>query len=140
MLIIIFIQGEKMTIQDKNVKRWLRIANCTELTESLKTLPENERDGRSDLQILADEVSYRLSLYTEGGTCTGGEYEEAVQFLKEIRGGKIPCWNTIPPVPKYTPIQLENKTEDAKAVVNEYKRLKSLMSRLNERGYYGRWL
>ena len=129
-----------MTIQDKNVKRWLRIANCTELTESLKTLPENERDGRSDLQILADEVSYRLSLYTEGGTCTGGEYEEAVQFLKEIRGGKIPCWNTIPPVPKYTPIQLENKTEDAKAVVNEYKRLKSLMSRLNERGYYGRWL
>ena len=34
--------------------------------------PEDERDGRSDLQILADEVSYRLSLYTEGGTCAGG--------------------------------------------------------------------
>lgn len=128
-----------MLIQDKDVKRWLKIANCTELTESMETFPENETDGKSDLQILADEVSYRLSLYTEGGTCTGEEYEEAVQFLKEVRGGKIPCWNTIPPTPKYTSIQLENKTKEAKAVVNEYKRLVSLMSRLNERGYYGRW-
>ena len=90
--------------------------------------------------ILTDEVSYRLSLYTEEGTCTGEEYKEAVQFLKEVRGGKIPCWNTIPPIPKYTPIQLENKTKEAKAVVNEYKRLVSLMNRLNERGYYARWL
>lgn len=98
--------------------------------------PEDERDGRSDLQILADEVSYRLSLYTEGGTCAGEEYEEAVQLLKE----KIPCWNTIPHIPKYTPIQLENKTKEAKSVVNEYKRLVSLMSRLNKRGYYGRCL
>lgn len=126
-----------MIIQDKDVKRWIRVANCIELTESIETLPEDERDERSDLQILADEVSYRLSLYTEGGTCTGEEYEEAVQLLKEVRGGKIPCWNTIPPIPKYTPIQLENKTKEAKAVVNEYKRLVSLMSRLNERGYYG---
>lgn len=128
-----------MLIQDKDVKRWLKIANCTELTESMETFPENERDGKSDLQILADEVSYRLSLYTEGGTCTGEEYEEAVQLLKEVRGGKIPCWNTIPPTPKYTSIQLEIKINDAKAVVNEYSRLKSLMRRLNERGYYGRW-
>ena len=128
-----------MIIQDKDVKRWIRRANCIELTESIETFPENERDGKSDLQILADEVSYRLSLYTEGETCTGEEYEEAVQFLKEIRGGKIPCWNTIPPTPKYTPIQLENKTKQAKNVVNEYKRLVSLMKRLNERGYYGRW-
>ena len=90
------------------------------------------------MQILTDEVSYRLSLYTEEGTCTGEEYKEAVQFLKEVRGGKIPCWNTIPPIPKYTPIQLENKTKEAKAVVNEYKRLVSLMNRLNERGYYVR--
>lgn len=127
-----------MIIQDKNVKRWLKIANCMELTESMETFPENERDGKSDLQILTDEVSYRLSLYTEEGTCTGEEYKDAVQFLKEVRGGKIPCWNTIPPTPKYTPIQLENKTKEAKAVVNEYKRLVSLMSRLNERGYYVR--
>ncbi len=127
-----------MIIQDKNVKRWLKIANCTELTESMETFQENERDGKSDLQILTDEVSYRLSLYTEEGTCTGEEYKEAVQFLKEVRGGKIPCWNTIPPIPKYTPIQLENKTKEAKAVVNEYKRLVSLMNRLNERGYYAR--
>ncbi len=127
-----------MIIQDKNVKRWLKIANCMELTESMETFPENERDGKSDLQILADEVSYRLSLYTEEGTCTGEEYKEAVQFLKEVRGGKIPCWNTIPPTPKYTPIQLQNRTREAKAVVNEYKRLVSLMSRLNEHGYHVR--
>ena len=38
-----------MIIQDKNVKRWLKIANCMELTESMETFPENERDGKSDL-------------------------------------------------------------------------------------------
>ena len=31
-----------MIIQDKNVKRWLKIANCMELTESMETFPENE--------------------------------------------------------------------------------------------------
>lgn len=128
-----------MILKDKDAKRWLRIANCNELSESVESFPEDEREGRSDLQILADEVSYRLSLYVGGGTCTGEAYEEAVEFLNEVKGGKIPCWNTIPPTPKYTSIQLELKINDAKAVVNEYNRLKSLMRRLNERGYYGRW-
>lgn len=54
-----------MILQDKDAKRWLKIANCNELTESIESFPENERDGLSDMQILADEVSYRLSLYTE---------------------------------------------------------------------------
>ena len=66
-----------MILQDKDAKRWLKIANCNELTESIESFPENERDGLSDMQILADEVSYRLSLYTEGGTSTGEEYEES---------------------------------------------------------------
>ena len=129
-----------MILKDKDAKRWLKIANCSELTESVESYPEDERDGRSDLQFLADEVSYRLSLYTEGGTCTGEEYEQALEFLKETKNGKvIPCYNTFPPVPKYSKIQLEIKLKDAKSVVNEYKRLVSLMKRLESRGYYGRW-
>lgn len=27
-----------MLIQDKDVKRWIRVANCIELTESIETL------------------------------------------------------------------------------------------------------
>lgn len=129
-----------MILQDKDAKRWLKIANCNELTESIESFPESERDGLSDMQILADEVSYRLSLYTEGGTSTGEEYEEAVQFLKDTKGGRIPCWNTIPPTAMYTPIRLKLKIEEARSVINEYNRLVSLMKRLNKRGYYGKWL
>lgn len=127
-----------MKITDKEVLKQLKIVRCYELEESIKDYPEDERNGRSDMQFLADEVSYRLSLYGEG-TCTGEDYEEAKEFLNSIKGGKIPCWNTIPPTPKYTPVQLEIKTNEAKEIVNEYRRLRSLMDRLNKKGYYGSW-
>lgn len=125
-----------MILKDKDAKRWLKICDCPALSESVESFPEEERDGKSDLQILADEVGYRLDLYTEEGNWVEEEYKEAVEFLKDFKRGKIPCWNTLPPIPKYTLAQLEVKASDAKAVVNEYKRLKSLMKRLSERGYY----
>lgn len=129
----------RMKITDKVVIRELNIVRSLDLEESISNYPERERNGRSDMQFLADEVSYRISLYKEE-TATAEEYEEAQRFLRETSNGKkMPYYATFPPKPKYSELGLQNKTRLAKDIVNEYRRLQALMKRLNDKGYYGRW-
>lgn len=129
----------RMKITDKVVIRELNTVRSLDLEESISNYPESERDGRSDMQFLADEVSYRISLYKEE-TATAEEYEEAQRFLRETSNGKkMPYYATFPPKPKYSELGLQNKTRLAKDIVNEYRRLQALMKRLNNKGYYGRW-
>jgi hypothetical protein len=124
-----------MNITDKEVLKQLKIVRSYELEESVRSYPEDERDGRSDMQILADETSWRLSLYTEGGTSTGEDYEEAKEILQETKYGKVIPLNRYTLKPKYSPSRIQS----AKDSVNEYRRLCSLMDRLNKKGFYGKW-
>lgn len=41
-----------MKFKDKEALKQLKLINHYELNESIATFPENERDGRNDLQIL----------------------------------------------------------------------------------------
>lgn len=123
-----------MNITNKDALRELKIVKCYELDESIESYPEDERDGRSDMQILADEVSWRLSLYGED-TCTGGDYEEAKEILNETKYGKVIPLNPHTLKPKYTPSRIQS----AKDSVNEHRRLRACMDRLNKKGYYGKW-
>ena len=119
-----------MKFSDKDAKKMLQNVRSFDLEDDIANYPENERDGRSDLQILADEVSYLISLYSEE-TTTAEEYKAAKCFLKETKNGTVmPFYDTIPPKPKYSPLGLENKAKNAKAVVNEYRRLCSLKNGL----------
>lgn len=105
-----------MKITDKVVIRELNTVRSLDLEESISNYPESERDGRSDIQFLADEVSYRISLYKEE-TATAEEYEEAQRFLKETSNGKkMPYYATFPPKPKYSELGLQNKTRLAKDI------------------------
>jgi len=123
-----------MVITDKEVLRSVKIANCEELRESIETYTEEERDGRSDMQILADEVSYRLSLYSED-TYTRDDYLEAKRILKRTENGKA-----FPFDPHtFRPLITKMDVEIARERINEYRRLKSLMSRLEKKGFYGSW-
>ena len=123
-----------MKITDKEVLRQLKIVRSYQLEESIETYPEDERDGRSDMQILADEVSWFVSLYTEGGTATSEDYEYAKEILRETNNGKIPL-RLSDLKPKYSPRDIQ----EAKNTINEFKRLKNLMERLNKKGYFGIW-
>lgn len=46
-----------MNITDKTVLSELKRIRCGELNESIDGYPEDERDGRSDMQVFADELS-----------------------------------------------------------------------------------
>lgn len=124
-----------MKIADKDALKELKRVKSFDLDEDMQSYPEDERDGRSDMQILADEVSYILSCYTEDGHVFCEALEMAKETIKETKNGKvIPFWSSSLK-PKYRPSDIEN----ARNIINEHKRLKSCMKRLNEKGFYGKW-
>lgn len=123
-----------MKIKDKEVLKHLKTVRCCDLEESISTLPDDEKCGRTDMEILKDELDYFLGLYEEGGTCHSEDLEQAREFMKETKKGTvIPCWNTIPPMPKYSTTQLEIRLQQARNTINEYNRLVSLAKRLKIR-------
>lgn len=97
--------------------------------------PENERDERSDMQFLTDELSWLIDNYEDDGCIIHDDLEEAREILRKTRYGKvIPLWHsTLKPV--YSPSRIQS----CKDTVNEYNRLKNMMKRLNAKGYYGKW-
>ena len=124
-----------MNITDKEVLKEIKRVKSWDLQEDVFEYPENEREGRSDMQFLADECSYILSCYSEGGHVFCDTLEDAKELLKITKNGKvIPLWqHSLKPM--YQPRQIEM----ARDVINEHRRLKSLMKRLNAKGYYGCW-
>lgn len=122
-----------MKITDKEVLKMLKSVKSIELTEAMETYPEDEVRGQSEKQILADELWYRLNLYEEDGTMTRGDYLWACRVLKETNRGKTMPLDKHSLKPKYKAYEVEN----AKGIVNEHRRLKSLMKKLNDLGYYG---
>lgn len=124
-----------MIITDINVKRELKTVRCSELEESLSSYPDDEVDGRSDMQMLADECGYILSIFEEEGHDYNDSLNRAKEILRETKNGKqMPLYkDTLKP--KYREIEIQ----DARQLVNEYKRLKSLMQRLETKGYYSQW-
>ena len=121
-----------MKITDKEVLKMLKNVRSYELTEAMETYPEDEVRGLSEKQILADELGYLLELWEEDGTLTRGDYLQARKVLKETNRGKIIPLLLPSFKPKYTAWQIEC----AKNTVNEYRRLKALMKKLNNQGYY----
>lgn len=124
-----------MKITDKVALAELKKVNSNELYDTVRDYPDNERDGRSDLEFLADEVSWHLSCYNEDGHYWKEDLDEAKEILKETKNGKVQVMLLPSLQPKYKAYQVDR----AKAIVSEYKRLTNCLKRLNAKGYYGRW-
>ena len=123
-----------MKITDKEVKKLLKQANSSDLSENVRTYPEDEVDDQTEMEIFLNELGYLLMMYEEGGTIYSEDLEEAREFIRETKNGKvIPCWHTIPPVPKYTETQLEIGLQRARNTVNEYNRLMRMAKKLGIR-------
>lgn len=125
-----------MNITDKEVLKELKKVRCWDLQEDIYTYPEDEREDRSDWQVLADETSYIISNYQEEGHVFCESLENAKEILRETKNGKqIPLWKSSLK-PMYNPRDIQN----ARDIINEYKRLQSLYKRIKAKGYTGRWL
>ena len=125
-----------MKITDTEVLKELNRVKSFDLDEDLETYPEDERDGRTDLQMLADEVSYILSCYQEDGHVLCESLEESKEILRRTKNGKvILCWKGT-----LTPVYRESQIQTSKDIINEHRRLQNLYKRLQARGLCGKWL
>ncbi len=126
-----------MTLTNKQAINIYNRLKCYDLVESIDEYPEDERDGRSDMQILADEISYFKSCFEEDGHCLNYDLIEARKKLRITENGKrIPFdINTLKAKKGYFPYDIEW----AKRTVAEYKQLGYYIKRLNSLGYYGHW-
>ncbi len=125
-----------MKITDPNAFAQLRTVRNSELEEMLAGFPEEERDDRSDMQILADEAGYLYSRYSEEGTSHRAELAEARKVLRETKNGTVMPLLLPFLTPEYSDIQIQ----EHKATVNEHRRLGNLIKRLEKAGYYSQWL
>lgn len=125
-----------MKLNDSKAILMLKRARLYEVDESISSYPEDERDGRSDFQMLADEAGYIYSLYSED-TAHREDLTAAREKLNRTKYGKCIPVNpkTFKPLYGYTPYDISN----AKDTVNEFARLGRFVKRLEAMGYYSRW-
>ena len=124
-----------MNITDKEVLKELNRTRSGELWCRIEDYPDEERDGRSDYQILADELSWLLDNFQEAGFCLCEDLEEAREILRETKNGKvIPLWQS-----SLKPMYSPSRIQSCRDIINEYNRLKNLSKRVHAKGYYGKW-
>lgn len=124
-----------MNITDKQVQKWIDKLSDYTLEESIRTLPEEEREGRSDIQIFADELSYELSKYHEDGWEQKEDLEEARRILRETENGKANPIDFETFRLKYTKLEILQAKEE----VRRERSLAYRLKKLNEMGIYGAW-
>ena len=127
-----------MKLTDKNVLKWLKAINCLELEEHIDYISESEVEGRNDIQVFTDELSYCISNYNEDGHIWHDDLERSKELLRETKQGTVIPYDskTLKPKSGYRPSDIAI----AKNVVNEYKRMLYRYKQLNKLGYYGKWL
>lgn len=114
-----------MKITDKAVLSELKKVRSVELENNLDSFPEEERDGKSDMEIFCDEVYYLIDMYIEPGTRQYNDLKWAREIMKKTKRG------TVIPVdinfnPKYSKCDVDLASE----ITNEVKRLKNCTRRL----------
>ncbi len=115
-----------MNITDQNTKRILKKLRSYELEDRISDYPEEERDGRSDMEMLESELDWYIDNLEDDGCSSHEALEEAKEILRKSRHGK-----EIPPnIYTGKPMWRENDIQEAKNIVNEYNRLKRLQKKL----------
>lgn len=115
-----------MKITDKAVLNELKKVRSAELKENLETFPEDERDGKSDMEIFCDEVYYLIDMYIEPGTRQYNNLQWAREIMKKTKRGKVMPLDNRTLHPKYSKCDVDLASE----ITNEVKRLKNCTRRL----------
>lgn len=117
-----------MKFTDEKAKKIFNRIKCDEVSESIETFQEEERDGRTDLEIINEEVDYFLEMFEEDGTVFSEELENAKAVMKETENGKYIPLRLYDLKPKYAKWEVEA----CKRTISEYRQLKRISKRVKE--------
>lgn len=126
-----------MVIKDDYALKLIKKVRSQNLNDIIKSYPDEKRNGRSDMQFLADEVSYVVSKTQKEGHAFKEELNEARKKLYETDYGKnIPINQvTMEPQSGYWLGDIQS----ARDLSNEFRRMVRLQRKLQSLGYRGRW-
>lgn len=114
-----------MKLTEKKAINILKKVRSYELEQMVEEYPEDEREGRTDLEIIKNELDWLLYGMNEDGYLKHEALMEARQIVNDTRGGRMPL-NPYTLKPKYKDYEIRQAKDD----INEYNRLKRLQKRL----------
>lgn len=118
-----------MILTDKTVTDLIKKADSAELEYRIHIMTDEDREGRTDIEILTDEIDWLLYLYSED---SDSDYyydlKEARSLIRKTDDGKrIPISiETFRPLKGYTQPEIEY----ARLIIAEYKRIKTVANKL----------
>lgn len=122
--------GVKLT--DPEAIKALRKVRIYDLEQMIDDYPEDERDGRTDWDMIANEAGWLLDGFREDGHANREALEEAKDLVRQTQNGKV-----FPGL--LTSIQLQSwriKVQDARDLINMVNRLERFVKKLKGMGLY----
>lgn len=119
-----------MKLTDPEAIKALKKVRICELDDMIADYPDDERDGRSDWDMIANEAGWLLELFLEGETSHSDDLQDARELLSRTRYGKSIPLDPRTLKPKIKPYQIQQ----AKNTVNEYNRLVRFVAKLRKMG------
>ena len=115
-----------MKFTDKTAEKIFKSIKCYEVKESIADYPEDERDGKSDLDIIREEVEYFIYMFEE----VDGPFKESLASAREIlrrtKNGKVePIY-----LPSFKPVYQPDEIEQAKRCIRDYRQLKRILTKI----------
>lgn len=121
-----------MKLTDKEAIKALKKVRVWDLDDMISDYPEDERDGRSDWEMIANEAGWLLDSFREYEHANHEALEEAKELIRRTKNGK-----TFPGL--LTSVQLkrmENEVYSSRELVNMVKRLERFVAKLKSMGLY----
>ena len=121
-----------MKLTDQEAIKAIRKVRCYDLEMMLDDYPEDERDGRTDWEMVANEAGWLLDGFREDGHANHEALEEAKELIRDTRNGTV--FHGL-----LTSAQLKRKemeVQDARDLVNMVKRLTRFVQKLKGMGLY----
>lgn len=121
-----------MKLTDQEAIKALKKVRVYDLEQMISDYPEDERDGRSDWDMIANEAGWLLDALNEDENANHEALLEARQVIRETRNGTV-----FPGL--LTSVQLktwEYRVQDARDFINMYNRLVRFVKKLKGMGLY----
>lgn len=121
-----------MKLTDKEAIKALRKVRCYDLEMMIDNYPEDERDGRTDWEMIANEAGWLLDAFNEYDNANHEALEEARECMRRTKNGKEMPLNVVTLKPAYKNYEIC----DARNLINMYNRLTRFVQRLKRMGLY----
>lgn len=121
-----------MKLTDQEAIKALKKVRVWDLEQMIEDYPEDERDGRSDWDMIANEAGWLLDALNEDGNANHDALLEAREIIRDTKNGTV--FHGL-----LTSAQLQRelyRVQDARDLINMYNRLVRFVNKLKGMGLY----